>query len=257
MKKLGLLVLTLATVCSLTFTTGCTTIPGYKDCKYASCWDGSNAQKRMMNILSPAFSDGKFKEYVKWMKSRGCNTAHVFLLNQGDGEGAGYDAVANAKLTIDRIKYLRKEGFAFVPWIIADDSSAYAKNLFKDPEGYVKKAADAGIFDYASYIVLGLEMNEYGSAKDWNNLCVAVRKHCPKKKIGVHHVSSSYTYAGLGDIVLDQMDPKSATPAKVAAQINKIKSLGKEAVGFEYARQPNRPLAQAALDSGAIGVGNW
>ena len=257
MKKLGLLVLTLATVCSLTFTTGCTTVPGYKDCKYASCWDGSNAQKRMMNILSPAFSDSKFKEYVKWMKDRGCNTAHVIFINQGDGEGAGYNVVNSIKLTKDRIKYIRKQGLAVVPWIITDDSSAYAKTLFKDPDGYIKTLADAGVFDEASYIVLGLEMNEYGSAKDWNNLCVAVRKYCPKKKIGVHHVSSSYTYAALGDIVLDQCEPKNATPAKVASQINKIKSMGKEAVGFEYARQPNRSLAQAALDAGAIGVGNW
>lgn len=66
--------------------------PSWRDCVHASCWDGANASRRMMNILSPHFPDAKFREYRDWMRSRGCDTAHVFLANQGDGEGAvGYE----------------------------------------------------------------------------------------------------------------------------------------------------------------------
>ena len=35
-------------------------VPSWKDCVHASCWDGSNAQRRMMNILSPKMSDETF-----------------------------------------------------------------------------------------------------------------------------------------------------------------------------------------------------
>lgn len=234
-----------------------TTTPSWKECVHASCWDGSNAQRRMMNMLSPKFSDGKFNEYLSWMKSRGCDTAHVFLMNGGDGEGAGYIATDNAGLTVKRLKKFRSEGFGVVEWIMADDSSAMARKLFANPEQFISAFDKAGILDYASYIVLGLEMDEYGNANQWNAVRKAVKNHCPKIKIGVHHASGKYSFASLGDIVLDQLDPKAATKSAITASIKKIRSMGKEAVGFEYARNANRQKAQWALDAGAVGCGNW
>lgn len=232
-------------------------VPSWKECVHASCWDGSNAQRRMMNMLSPKFSDGKFKEYLDWMKGRGCDTAHVFLMNGGDGEGAGYTAVDNVGLTIKRLKQFRSAGFAVVPWIIADDSSAYAKKLFANPEQFIAAFDAAEIFKYASMVVLGLEMDEYGNAAQWNSVRKAIKNHCPKMKLGVHHTSGKYTFANLGDVVFDQLDPKAATKSAITASIKKIRSMGKEAVGFEYARQADRKKAQWALDAGAFGVGNW
>ena len=38
---------------------------------------------------------------------------------------------------------------------------------------------------------------------------------------------------------------------------NRLRAMGKQVVGFEYERHPDRARAQAALDAGAFGVGNW
>lgn len=234
--------------------------PGWRSCKHASCWDGANASRRMMNILSANMSDEKFKGYVKWIEDRGCDTAHVFLINQGDGENAGYNCAtteAHAKVARQRIKYLRKRGFAVVPWLIADDSRAFATDLFRNAHARCRQLADAGLFEEASYVVLGLEMDEYGQPSDWEKLRAALKAVCGRK-VGVHHCSgNSFRYAHLGDIILGQLDPGKATESAIKGQIAAIKAKGKAAVGFEYARNADRQRAQWALDAGGVGVGNW
>ena len=232
-------------------------VPEWKECVHASCWDGSNAQRRMMNIMSPKFSDSKFKDYVKWMEDRGCDTAHVFYINGGDGEGAGYSVLDDVDLSEKRVKYLRLHGFAVVPWLMADDSTAYAKKLFANPDQFVNAMKNAGLFDHASYVVAGLEMNEYGSASEWGKVVASIRKILPKMKVGVHHTDGNYSFAGLGDIVLDQMDPKKATTSAVSSSVKKVLAMGKPCVGFEYARHAKRDVAEAALKAGAFSVGNW
>lgn len=235
-------------------------VPDWRETRRASCWDGTNAGRRMMNILSPYFTDAKFREYADWMQSRGCDTAHVFLINKGDGEGAGYNCATAeyaAKLAARRIKELRKRGFAVVPWIIADDSTAWARDLFANADKRVQALERAGLFREASYVVLGLEMDEYGSAAEWNRVAVALRAVW-KGKVGVHHTSgNAFPFAGLGDIILGQLDPKAATDAAIQAQISAIRAKGKDAVGFEYERHPDRHRAEVALNAGAIGCGNW
>lgn len=228
---------------------------------HASCWDGANASRRMMNLLSPHFPDAKFQEYAAWMKARGCDTAHVILVNKADGEGAGYNCATNAAhaaLAKARIDSLCRKGFAVVPWIVADDSAAWAKDLFANAPARMKALADAELFALASYVVLGLEMDEYGNMAQWAAVREALRAAGYKGKIGTHHASGNrFPFAGLGDIVLGQLDPKGATDSTIRAQIKAIRALGKEAVGFEYARSPDRNKAQIALAAGAIGVGNW
>lgn len=235
-------------------------VPSWKKCRLASCWNGPNASRRMMNILSANMREEKFKEYVGWMESQGCDTAHVFLVNQGDGENAGYNCATiegHARVARERIKYLRKRGFAVVPWLLADDSSGYANDFFRHAEERCKALADAGLFQEASYVVLGLEMDEYGGASDWERVRAALKAVC-KRKVGVHHRSgNSFRYAHLGDIILGQLDPKAATKSAIKVQIAAINAKGKAAVGFEYERSPNRQKAQWALDAGAVGVGNW
>ena len=235
-------------------------IPKPEKCRLASCWEGANASRRMMNILSPHFTDAKFRDYLAWMKARGCDTAHVFLINKGDGEGAGYNCATDsnaARTAKRRIEKIRDEGLAVVPWIIADDSADWARDLFANADERVEALRKAGLFDEASYIVLGLEMNEYGNAKDWNRVAVALRARW-SGKIGVHHTSgNAFPFAGIGDIILGQLEPAKANAATIADQIRKIRALGKQAVGFEYARSPDRAKAQAALDADAIGCGNW
>ena len=223
----------------------------------ASCWDGANASRRMMNVLSPRMSDAKFREYVAWMQGRGCDTAHVILANGGDGEAAGYAAWRDADRAamLARLNALKAAGFAVVPWIITDDSAALLKELFGNPEKLVAKCEDflAG----SLCVVLGLEMDEGGSAANWAAVRTAVRR-VYSGPLAVHHTSgNAFKFAALGDIVMGQLDP-NCTTAQIKSQIDYIrKNLGKRAVGFEYARNADRKRAQAALDAGAEGCGNW
>lgn len=222
----------------------------------ASCWDGANASRRMMNMLSPKMDDAKFGQYVSWMKSKGCDTAHVILANGGDGECAGYAAWRDKDYgaMLSRYNALIREGFRVVPWIITDDSAALLKELFKDPAKCVEHCR--AFFRAAAYVVLGLEMDEGGSAGQWAAVRNAVRRYY-SGPIGVHHTSgNSFPMAPMADIILGQLSP-GCTEAQVAAQIKAIKAKGRRAVGFEYARGPSRKLALAALNAGAEGVGNW
>ena len=238
--------------------------PSWRDCIHASCWDGANASRRLMNILSPTFPDAKVKEYTAWMLGRGCDTAHVILINRADGEGGGYNCATDAnaaRIAKRRIKSLFMDGFAIVPWLVTDDSPAWSADLAKNADTRIEALAKAGLFDLASYVVLGLEMDEHKShpaGRDgWTRVANALRARYGGR-IGVHHTSGNeFPFAGMGDIVLGQLDPAKASPANIRAQIAAIKSIGKSAVGFEYARHPDNGLARAALAAGAIGVGNW
>lgn len=229
----------------------------------ASCWDGENASHRMMNILSPKMTDAKFEERVAWMAGRGCNTVHVFLINKGDGEASGYNCATDesaAKLARARMATLRQRGLCVVPWIIADDSKAWAEDLFAHAGERVGALAAAGLFDGAGAVVLGLEMDEPGSfpggEKGWPKVREALRGVW-QGPVGVHHCSgNSFKHASLGDIVFGQLG-EGCSESAIKGQIKAIKATGKTAFGFEYSRTPDRERAQWALDAGASGVGNW
>ena len=230
--------------------------PSWNRCRKASCWDGRDAGTRHMNNLSPKLSGNDYRKRVEWALQRGCDTVHYFLANERDGELSGYWAHENAELSRGRIRYARLHGLAVVLWLVADDSRGYASRIFSDPDGYVSKIAKAGLLKDCSIVVLGLEMTEYGDRAQWTALRDALKRHW-SGPIGVHHTSGRLDYADLGDIVFDQLEPSAATPAAIAARIAKIRKAGKAANGFEYSRSPDRSKAQAALDAGAAGCGNW
>lgn len=244
-------------------------VPEWKDATLSSNWNGSNAQQRMMNILSPNMSDAKFKERVEFMKSRGVNTAHVFTMNKGDGECAGYSPFgknftsyavdkAFADVMTKRIKELRKRKWAVVLWLAADDSSAWTKDVVSNAdkcEKYVKAIKDLGWFDEASTVVAGLEMDEYWSANQAALMISTIRKHY-KGKVGTHHCSSKAPFAGLGDILFYQVEP-GKNESQIKAETKKALAYGKPVNFFELQRNPNRKLCEAALNAGAFAVGNW
>lgn len=224
----------------------------------ASCWHGPDASERMMNVLSPRMSDETFGKRLAWMKGKGCTAAHLFLINQGDGEAAGYKAwdTADSGKMRKRWDTIRAAGLTPIPWIIADDSKALASDLFSNTETRVKAMAKAGFFEGVPLVVLGLEMDEYGSDNDWGKLREAVRKFY-KGPLGVHHTSGNgFKYAKYGDVICGQLNP-GCSEAQVKAQIQAILKLGKRAIGFEYSRGPDKALSTAALKAGAEGCGNW
>ena len=223
----------------------------------ASCWDGTNASKRMMNVLSPKMPVEKVAQYCAWMRSRGCTHAHIILANGADGECAGYAAWRDIDYgqMVTRLNDVRNAGFRCIPWLVTDDSDSLRAELFKEPAKLIAKM-ELFLRD-APLVVLGLEMDEGDATyNQWKKVRDALKK-VYSGPIGVHHKSGNgFPCASLGDVVLGQLNP-GCTAAQVKSQIATIKRIGKRAVGFEYARGPKRDLAQAALDAGAEGVGNW
>lgn len=244
-------------------------VPAWDKATLSSNWNGANAQQRMMNILSPLMSDAKFKERVAFMKSRGVNTAHVFVANKKDGECAGYSPFGQtftsyvvqknfADVMTKRLKELRKNKWAVVLWMMADDSNDWAKDVASSAakaDKYCKAVKDLGWFDMASTVVVGLEMNEYWNVPQVQNMVAAIRKYY-KGRIGTHHTSGSAGFAGFGDILFYQVEPGKSVQA-VKADTKKALAYGKPVNFFELQRNPNRTLCQAAMDAGAFAVGNW
>ncbi len=242
-------------------------IPAWDKCTLASCWNGSNAQQRMMNMLSPHMTEDKFISYMNWMKGRGCNTAHVFTSNEKNGENAGYCIYGKVwdwntdsayyNIMLNRIKTLRKNKFAVVLWLFADDSSKFNSTAKKNFPQYIKDLKKLGFLDYASTIVVGLELDEYYSVNDVNKLVQAVRAEY-KGKIGTHQTSGRYDYSPLADICFYQVNP-GKTPTWIKNETVRVKSaIGGKPLNFhEIERQPNREKCEAALAGGAFGVGNW
>lgn len=227
-----------------------------KACVRASCWDGNNAEKRYMNMLSPKFSDSKFGEYLAWTIGKGCDHVHLLLMNEGDGEGSGYDCGEDSTLkkAEERIMTIRAKGLGIILWIVADDSSSYRKKLFADPSKYVGRMAP--LLKYASCVCLGLEMDEGGASEsNWKGVKSALLKVW-SGPVATHHTSAKYSFIGLGEVVMDQLDP-SCTTTQIKSSVKNLKGKGKTVFGFEYSRNPDAAKAQAALDAGAQGVGNW
>ena len=142
-----------------------------------------------------------------------------------------------------------------VAWIVADDSDSYRRRVFADPAKYA--AALKEFFPYLSYVCLGLEMDEgEGSAAKWKALRDAVAAAGWSGPVATHHTGGKSTHAGLGQIVMDQLDP-GCSKEQIAASVGALRAKGFSVCGFEYSRGPDRAKAQAALDAGAFGCGNW
>ena len=229
--------------------------PKWNKATKASCWFGANADRRVMNILSPLMSDATFKARVKESAARGVNTFHLILVNQGDGEGAGYTALdpATAKVMDKRIRRLRKDGYAVVLWCMTDDSTAWAKSL--DMAALMKTCKKHGWLKMASTICVGLELNEYWNAAQVAAHVATIRKYY-KGKVATHQTSGRCDYAPLADLCFYQIAPGKAAAA-IRGEAQKALRCGKPVNFFELDRHENRDLAQAALDAGCYGVGNW
>ena len=241
--------------------------PAWDACSLASSWGGTNASVRVMNCLSPRMSDQDFAERVAWTKQQGANAIHLFLVNKGDGEKAGYspwgaghapcDApcdAATVALMRCRIDRCRAAGLGVVLWLMADDSSDWAKAFAASADACLRRIADAGLLAQASTVVLGLEMDEYWDAAQAKRVAAATRKVW-EGKTGTHHTSGKATFAALGDVLFYQVSP-GRTAAQIKADTAAALKHGKPVNFFELDRGPNKALALAALDAGAFGVGN-
>lgn len=233
-------------------------------CTLASCWDGSNAQRRMMNILSPHFDDNKVKEYIKWQKGRGANTTHLILCNHKDGEGGGYSIYGNSiswtvdknwtKMARSRIELCRKEGLAVVIWLMTDDDSGWNRSISSNFPQYLRDVKSEGLLDHASTVCVGLELDEYYNSTQVRALVDATRQ-VYGGMVATHHTSGKAQFAGMGDLLFYQ-EKINLSDSQIRAATNKALSYGKPVNFFELARGADKHRSQVALDAGAYAVGN-
>jgi len=241
--------------------------PKWDKASKASCWTGSNAAIRLMNILSPHMDNNTFDGRVKWMKNRGCNTAHVFLSNEADGQYAGYCPYGSSwswkvdkavcQTMRERIRALRRAGMAVVVWLFADDSRSFNRTAATDFVRFAKECKAQGLFDLASTVVVGLELNEYYPNPSQVAALVAAVRKVYGGKIGTHQTSGRIDFAGLADMFFFQVNPGISAERVEAEARNVIRATGKPLNFFEIERQECRDKAEAALRGGAFGVGNW
>ncbi len=233
--------------------------------RLATCWDGDNAQRRMMNAASPAMPDDKARQYFAWQVGRGATATHLFAGNKGDGEHAGYSIYgATWDWTTDpefvgtmerRFAAARASGMAVVLWLMADDSTAWNMLALADPGRYCSDLKASGLLDYADAVVVGLELSEYADEKQVARLVTAARDVFPRD-VGTHDVSGSIRFAKLADFAAGQVKPGSSV-AQVADNVRKGLATGVRYGLFELDRKPNRKLCEAALAAGSAFVGNW
>jgi len=240
-------------------------LPAWDKCIHASCWNGSNAQQRMMNMLSPHMSKEKFESYLEWMSERGCDTVHLILANRRDGENAGYCIYGKewgwninkpyCDTMLARVARLRRAGFAVVMWLFTDDSAPYAKEAKKRFSKYVADLDSLGFFDHASIVCAGLELDEYFRIGEVASLIGEIRK-VYDGKIATHQKPGKWDYSAHADICFYQINPGQSIDW-IHEKARQMSIGGKPILFHEIERQPARDKCEAALSGGAFGVGNW
>jgi len=240
--------------------------PSWDKCTKASCWQGSNAQTRHMNCLSPKMPEGEFKRRIKWAVDEGCNTVHLYLSNEGDGEYAGYSIYgaswgssldkAFIKLAKSRIEYARRQGLAVVLWLFADDSGGFAAKGRRMFDRYVRDLEANGLFEHASIRVVGLEIETYFSHDEVKSLVEAMLYYHPSP-VGVHQSSYRVDYADLADIFFYQVKPGHTEAWLVNEAARVRRTIYKPLCFFEIERQESSKCAAILAAGDAFSVGNW
>lgn len=215
----------------------------FEKCSKASCWFGSNADRRIMNILSPKMSQETFEKRFNESKNRGVNCFHLILANKGDGEYAGYSIYGesfsvktlhtNSINTFkNRISYIKNQNFGIVLWLVTDDSASYASSISNNYEKYLKDLSETKILDLADMICVGLEVNEYWGTSVVKSIISETKKYF-NGPVGVHtgSIEQAKAYGSLGDIYFAQISPTNDT-SKIKSSVTTAKNNSGKPVNF-------------------------
>jgi hypothetical protein len=227
-------------------------------CARSSNWDGSNAQRRMMNVLSPAMSEATFQSYLNWMRSRRVDHCNVLFCNNRDGEYGGYSIYGNnIDWTPDRpfvdcfkrrIKAIRKAGKGVVGWGMTDDDRDWNERIIAHFDHYVRDLKKLGLLDELSIFVICLETQE--TTKDPKKVAalVATVKKYFKGPVTTHETSGRADFMGVCDVGYLQESPgKSIQYLKKRCQDIAKTFKGKPFCMFEIERQPSPEKCAAML----------
>ena len=210
------------------------------------------------------YSDAQRAEVRRALKERGYTHIYLYAMNEGDYGGrtvfnwyrdpAGFRQI---------LQELVDDGLAPVVWLAPDD----APNFHRDsaevlPELW--RSFIPAIDDLASSYVVGLEMDEYWSGSEQNDLGRHLNT-LTEKPLFVHYRTGEWEGARAPwvDGIVYQYG-SGVTEAEVRAQtrdlISELSPLGKTFIAGEYAYRVEeayaRRLGEAALEAGADGTGN-
>ena len=218
-------------------------------------------------MLSPHMPDSVFDERLGFIQDRGCNYVNLFLCNNRDGEYGGYSIYGNGvsfkvsesyvAVMRDRIERLRKLGFGIVLWLVADDDNGWNSALSKIFRQYVEDIAGLGLFNYASMVVLGLELDEYWKSASTVKANVDVLRGVYGGKVGIHCTANKWDWASLGDVLFYQTEDKISAENAERKVRTVVANCGKPVCAFEMNRNEKRDVCEAAFRAGAFSVGNW
>ena len=182
---------------------------------------------------------------------------HIYLYTKNDD-----DDVGNIRPQPDweqRLDHLNSRGLRPIMWLMADDSPSLAAlplSTHKAHNAEMVRRLDSKVDGY----VIGLEVDEYWTAAQTNELIQALKQHT-NKPIGVHltpatpleyvtHSDVRYLQTGFG---LSQEQFREKVKATLLAT-------SKPVIVSEYALQSDtahaRALGDIACEEGAIGTGN-
>lgn len=245
--------------------------PVAAQCTKSTNWNSGNADDRYMNMLAPKMSTAKFNSYLSVIKSRGCNTCHLYVCNNNDTGancreakeysiyGSNFDwsidqSYCNTMLS--RIDTIRSQGLHTVLWLAADDDGGWNSRIASNPTKYAKDLSDLGFFSRADTVCVGLETDEYWNLNQVTSVSNAVRQYYDGT-IAVHQSTNRYNFHSAADVIFVQLAPGSSK-SKIQSFVQEvITNTGKAVNMFELERIPDRQRSQWALDAGAYAIGNW
>ena len=182
---------------------------------------------------------------------------HIYLYTQNEA-----DDVGNVSPQPDweaRLDHLNSRGLKPIMWLMADDSPSLAAlplSTHKAHNAEMVRRLDSKVDGY----VIGLEVDEYWTAAQTNELIQALKQHT-NKPIGVHLTRATpLEYVTHADVLYLQTG-FGLTQAQFREKVRAILSAtSKPVIVSEYALQSDtanaRALGDIACEEGAIGTGN-
>ena len=182
---------------------------------------------------------------------------HIYLYSQNEADDVGN--ISPRPDWEQRLDHLNRRGLRPIMWLMADDSPSLAAlplSTHKAHNAEMVRRLDSRVDGY----VIGLEVDEYWTAAQTNELIQDLKQHT-NKPIGVHltpttpleyvtHADVLYLQTGFG-LTQEQFREKVRTT---------LSATSKPVIVSEYARQSDtanaRALGDIACEMGAVGTGN-
>ena len=182
---------------------------------------------------------------------------HIYLYTRNDDDDVGH--VRQQPDWEQRLDHLNSRGLKPIMWLMADDSPSLAAMPMSSHKAHnleMVRRLDSKVYGY----VIGLEVDEYWTAAQTNELIQDLKKHT-NKTVGVHLTPATpLEYVTYADVLYLQTGfglTQEQFKARVKAT---LLATSKPVIVSEYSMQSDtvyaRTLGDIACQLGAIGTGN-